>query len=647
MSKAMNLNRPLRSPLWLLGLGCLSLPARTALGDPPPMTCEGDRYIGFAPQRASCVPIPNSAWHGAPLFQGDISGDLANYCVFTWTGNGPPLLGKLPTWGSGLDSPKLDCAVVTPHATELTMENQAALEAAFRAQADAVAPLPTPAPNSLAQPPTKVLVVDSSEQTGFPFPAEGLIEHGKMVGMIVRQLACPPGSPTCAAEVANTLALPLVKTPSGFARVSSGGRFGSFGDLALAIHQAMATAGTQPGKTVINLSVGWDGSRYGGHFAADQLRQLSPPIRAIYTAISLAVCRGALVIAASGNSVDGPNQSTGPSHPGAWEAKPAPTATQCSALAPGVTLPLPATSYQRLVYAVGGVDGRDTDLPNRRPLSRPPLVAPASHVSISNGAAEITDVFTGSSVASAVASAAAAIAWRYKPNQGAHDVMKLVREGGVPLPGRSVELTRELCFAPDCNNDVTRVSICGTLKRLQQLGASTNPQCTKSSAFRDARPDITTQSIQPLVCTQPVVTPVTATAPCVGQYYSLEPLSAHECPASQLANHHARPFSTPQPDGIACPTCPMELFAAYLNLNRDYAGKLRKPTIVIKPFNQDKKIIDLVVNEEALFYADPIKVEELPFSSTDTEWATVDFEVEADSGAYSSSSALIIVKDLP
>lgn len=643
----MILNRPLRSPLWLFGLGCFSLAARTAMADPPLATCEGDRYIGFAPQRSSCVPIPNSAWHVEPLFNGDISGDLANYCVFTWYGSGPPAIAKLPTWGFGLDSPKLDCAVVTPHATELTMENQAALEAAFRAQVDSVAPLPTPTPNSLGQPPTKVVVVDSSEQTGFPFPAEGLIEHGKMVGMIVRQLACPPGSPTCAAEVANTLALPLIRSATGLVRDPTGGRFGSFGDLALAIHQAMATAATQPGKTVLNLSVGWDGARYGGNFPADDLHQLSPPIRAIYTAISLAVCQGALVVAASGNSVDGPNPSMGPSHPGAWEAKAAPTVAQCSALAPGVTLPVPTTSYQRIVYAVGGVDGRDTELPNRRPLSRPPLVAPASHISISNGAAEITDVFTGSSVASAVASAAAAIAWRYKPNQGAHDVMKLVREAGVLLPGRSVELTRELCVAPDCNNNVARVSICGTLKKLQQLGASTNPQCTKSSAFRDARPDITTQSIQPLECTQPVVQPVAALAPCVGQYYSLDPLSTHDCPASQLENHHARPFSTPQPDGIACPTCPMEVFAAYLNLNRDYAGKLRKPTIVIKPFNQDKKIIDLVVNEEALFYADPIKVEELPFSSTDTEWATVDFEVEADSGAYSSSSPLIIVKDLP
>lgn len=632
---------PTRSTLWTLLLAGVAGPS-TAFASS--VTCDGDRYISVARVRSDCATPPGSPWNLAPLFSGDIGGELSRYCLFTWQGQGAPRPDLLPPVGTGADAPALDCAVIVPHATELTMENQAAMEAAFRTQVDALTSLPTPTAASLAQPPSKVIVVDSSRATGFPFPAEGLIEHGKMVGMVVRQLACPAGG-TCAAEVANTLALPLTKAPGGgFQRNPNGGRFGSFGDLALAIHQGVATAATQAGKTVMNISIGWDGTLYGGAFVGDDWASLSPPIRSIYSAISLAYCRGALVIAAAGNASDGPAPSAGPTHPAAWEAKPAPTAARCAVLAPGVALPNPVTSYRRMIYAVSGVDGRDLDLANRRPSSRPPLVGPADHVTISNGAAEITDVFTGSSVAAAVASAAAAISWRYRPNQSSHDAMKLVRDGGVLLGGKTVEFARESCLAPDCTPNVARVSICGTLKRLQTLGFSTNPNCTKSVAFRDERPVITTDSLSPLVCAQPASTPVPAIAPCEGEYYSAVAGISQSCPANQLANHLARPFSTPQPDGIACPTCPMIDLSAVINLNPDYAGLLSKPTIVIKPIGGTEKIVELSIDPVALGNTDPIKVTNLPFSSAQTEWATVDFEVEADSGPYSSSSPLIIKK---
>lgn len=613
-----------------------------AWADPAPAPCEGDRYIGYASTPEACTNLSIQGWDSAPLFTGEVPLELGRYCLFTRDDTQPP--APFPTFNWGPDSPTVDCAVVTAHATELSVENQAALEAAFRAEADAVNPLPAPSANIGNQPPTKVIVVDASKTNGFPLPSEGMIEHGKLMGMIVRQLACPAGSPVCAAEVANSLALPLVRTSSGLERRPNGGRFGSFGDLAQAIRQGVTLAGTQGGRTIFNLSVGWDGARYGGVFAGTNWQTLSPPIRAIYSALSYASCRGVLTIAASGNSTDGPDPSTGPSHPGAWEAKAAPTAARCSSLM-GTNVPPPATTYRRLVYAVGGVDGRDLDLANRRPTSRPPLVAPGDHATVSNGQGEITDVFTGSSISAAVASAAAAIAWRYDPLANPHDIMRRVRQQGTQLPGRTVEFAREACVAPDCNPNVYRVSICGILESAFLNGASADPNCTQSLAFRDARPDITTQSIQPLVCTQPAMAATPAIAPCVGQYYSESGTPPQECPANQLANHHARPFSTPQPDKIACPTCPMEVFTAMLNLNRDYSGLLSKPTIVIKPFNQDKKIIDLVVDEEALYYADPIKVENLPFNSSETEWATVDFEVNAASGAYSSSSPLIIVKD--
>lgn len=634
----------LRCALWVatpLVLGLPSSSASAALG-----ACEGDRYVGLAPNPSACVSPPNSHWQAARLFPSDAPAELAHYCAFTWSDPSPPKLDDLPsTWGTN-NNPTLDCAVVAPHSTELSEENQVALETAFRTQVDEVPVLPSPSPPLLVAPPTKVVVVDASQATGFPYPASGLIAHGKMVGTIVRQLACPTGSPICAAAVANTLALPLVRDGDTFRREPTGGRFGSWGDLAVAIHSALSVSAAAPGNnTVINLSVAWDPA-WGGAYLAGNWQSLEPPLRAVHSAISLAVCRGALIIASSGNASGGPDESTGAGYPAAWEAKPAPVPARCAALG-APALPLANTTYQRMVYAVGGVDGRDLDLPNARPGSRPPIVAPSDHVTISDGVGQITDVYTGSSVGAAVTSAAASIVWRYRPTTRSHDVMARVRAGSAALLGHPVQIARDLCAGAACPVTAGRTSICGAVLQACAGGVCPAFSCTISPAFRDERPDLTNSLVPPEWSAAGLAHQSPAVAPCEGTYYSSTIISPQQCPADALANHNAKPFSTPQPGGIACPTCPLEVTHAILNLDKTYKGLLSKPTIVIKPFGGDKKIIPLSLDPVSLDNADTIEVTDLPFSSSDTEWATVDFEVNADSGPYSSSSPLIIVKDLP
>src|SRR5262249_30891555 len=111
----------------------------------------------------------------------------------------------------------------------------------------------------------------------------------------------------------------------GVRDVAAGGTHGSPKDVAAAIYQAVVTGKSVGGipNVVINLSVGWEPQWASGF--VDTKRSAFGTLRAattaVYEAIRFASCRGALVVAAAGNTGIG---KTGPMYPAAWELQPAP-----------------------------------------------------------------------------------------------------------------------------------------------------------------------------------------------------------------------------------------------------------------------------------------------------------------------------------
>lgn len=613
----------------------------TSLADPPPEVCTGDQYIGVAPNPASCSGSIDG-WKRTKLFGSGLPAELSRYCLVTKDRLIPaPKVSDLPNWG--VDSPKLDCQVVVPHAADFEAENRAALETSFRSQVESLDPLPAAL---VSAPPTNVLVVDSSRPVGFPLPSEGLIDHGKFVGMVSRQLACPNGSPVCAAVVASTLALPLYVDPlSGVVvRDPNGGKFGSLGDISKAIWSAAQEAAAQPGPDIINLSIGWMPS-VGGNYVGTNWLSLSPPIRAVHAALSYASCHGALIIAAAGNTEGGPNEQPGAIYPAAWEGKPAPDGARCSALNATPPSPPITTSYKRLVYAVAGVDPRDAVLASARPGSLPPLVASADHATISSNN-EITSIFTGSSVAAAVTSAAAALAWRYDTQLRNHEVMALLRGVFDPVPGLTVEIPRDGCSGGACPTDVRRVSLCKAVAAACDGGANcATPTCPGPITPRDVRPTDLTYTLDgtEVVAIQPAVSDQgPAGGVCEGDYWSSSP--GNICPADTYSNSYARPLSGPHGGKVVCSACSYRLTSVYLDIAQEFGGGvLSQPTLVIKSTGgEDPKIIPLTIDQGALDEPRTIVVEGLPFDATTVEKATIDFKVDFGNGAYSSSDVLII-----
>lgn len=109
--------------------------------------------------------------------------------------------------------------------------------------------------------PTRVEVIDSAvTHRGDGEPGRGCLAHGRAMGLIVRDLACPASGASCRASVASTLALPLVAKADGTLQrdTENGGFFGTTLDLARAVEDAVSAwrsdASHQP--LVISLSLG-------------------------------------------------------------------------------------------------------------------------------------------------------------------------------------------------------------------------------------------------------------------------------------------------------------------------------------------------------------------------------------------------------
>lgn len=585
--------------------------------------CPETRMVGLDPTPATnCPSSTDPNWQLKNLFPyGAASPELRNYCAYDWVASGSPTVGTLPK--AGHPSPRhwltADCQVVAPFSHPYERRNAAMFETAFLDQVQALAAPPVGGGH-----PTKVIVADTAPGAAFPFGTAGRAGHGRAMSALVRRLACPqngrPGT-FCGAEVATEVALPMIRTPTGHrADLVNGGFFGRFTDIASAVHLGLhrgLARGTASG-IIINLSLGWDG-RWGGEIPATGWQDLPPPVRAVYSALAEARCRQALVIAATGNDAGGPDRTLGAAYPAAWESEPAPDAPRCAPLGGGGSVP--GALHNPLVFGVGGVDGADQTLINARPGDAPRIVAPAAHMSVSQGPHYQSPLYSGSSVAAAVATSAAAMAWTYQPWLNAEQVMDLVH-------GRAVSLGSVNCVVGvGCFYPPRRVSVCRTVEAACAGGVCTAPVCAPSPAFRDARAHgFSTAGVPaPPSYTMTSLTRVTPGLPCTRDIVgATAATTTFPCPSSQLYSAYASPFSGPQPGPRYCPSCSMINSDIHIGIDAAITDHLSNPVLVVS-FTSGGDAAYTIEGVGTLSGGDTVDVHMDNVDSNDLAKATIEF----------------------
>ncbi|MEL7450135.1 MAG: S8 family serine peptidase, partial [Pseudomonadota bacterium] len=386
-------------------------------------------------------------------------------------------------------------------------------------------------------------------------------QHGYTLMSLARDMLCEANG-TCGVEVVSQLGLPLVRCGSvtGFCRnEANGGYAGTMGDLAMAIRSQVEDWGTgNVDNLVINLSLGWD-SRFGGETPVSNSRVAA---QAVYAALQDAACRGAIVIAATGNRVSGPDSNLGPLLPGGWETEAAPNTTQCQSIVSRQSeIRRPGGLYRPLVYAAGAVR-TDNSKAETRTEGESRLVAYGDHaVAQVDGVTPPapSQIYTGSSVSAAVVSAAAAAAWHFSPAVGPAQVMTSVYDSSTGV-GR----TAEFCLGGGaCSFDVRRVNVCQAIDKIcgDFGGALCSPLTCEAPG--DVLRGLPEDDIDALFAGAPTfdvstLTKVTALDVCRPglEIHTLPGTNLQDpCPQRQYYAVQATPWTDGQPEGQFCPNC--------------------------------------------------------------------------------------------
>ncbi len=324
-------------------------------------------------------------------------------------------------------------------------------------------------------------------------------------------------------------------------------------------------------KLVLNASLGWNPEL--GGTEADPL-QFPVAARAVFDALGYARCEGALPIAAVGNTLHGPVDDTGPILPAAWISRSVDPGS-CATPPPGP-----------LLWAAGGVGANNERLFNSRLDGEPPLVAFSDHAHPASAAGDLFGTLTGSSVASAVVSAAAAAVWYYRSDLQPPQVINAVFGSGVDV-GRSASV---LPLGASEGLAVRRVDVCtAAANACAVAGCATPPACRTVgqltqddvglavSAFDCGGGtycpfDLSTLDMEvedDEICEETIS--FTGAVPAPGT-----------CPHKTLPGLLARSSVGPQPCSDPCPSC-LELLSSpgtlYLQIDGDFEGELRDPLL--------------------------------------------------------------------
>lgn len=401
----------------------------------------------------------------------------------------------------------------------------------------------------------------------------GNSDHGFALAKLAEDLLCGQGSPApCRADVSHQLALPIVDFDplDLIATVRSeqhGGFFGSIDRLALALQQAVD--GSSANHLVINLSVAWNGEEFSG---TEEIAKMDVPVQAMYAALGFASCRGALVVAAAGNRLGGPEAEEGPLLPAGWETRSAPDAATCQqdywVESHGEDSGLDQGSGEPLIYAVAGVRADNVPLANARPGSEPKIVALGDHagVEIPGTATDTyrTTVLTGSSVATTVVASAAAALWYERPDLSRAELMD-----HLYFSGESVERNAADYYYPNGSASVSRrVSQCAALRSVcskdKDKDKDNEPEpCTSGGVTCLEPPGLTSKNTS--TCSTILFDAATmlldnpeAAQLCTSLNHmsGTEPPNTDPCPFLQFYGIDARHWTGPQPGDDPCSSCP-------------------------------------------------------------------------------------------
>lgn len=458
---------------------------REATADLEDGMCSRKRVVGRAPaNRSDCAPRAN--WTVTNVLEKgtqylvdhpvDLPGNAGRYCVYQWNAGGAPTDIQLNGLMSTLEEPSLDCMAIKPmpppelpQPTPLDDTLAPVLQSLFWDRASAVTLEELESTEDLRRP-VRVSFVDT---VPFTFTDYFTYPHGEMLKRMVLDLACPGIAPAdCAVKAVRILAMPRLSLTS--TDYTHGGVGGTLTDSAAALmeaHRRWMLNGKDEGELhIVNLSLGWIDDAFenpGANMIANA--------ESIHTALKHLSCHGEIVVAAAGNG-DPLTCSEDAVYPARWQTEPAPTAAQCATLL-GVTqanLPVAIPNTTRpLLYAAAGLTLGDELLYSTPDLSVSPLVAIADHAV--GGNPENAMIMTGTSVAAAVTTAAAAMAGSYNPGGDGWDAMDAVYDGAVVMPDLDVTLPM-----PGSHPTVRRVSICGALTEACAAWGSCGfvPTCT-------------------------------------------------------------------------------------------------------------------------------------------------------------------------
>lgn len=612
--------------LALIGVGCLEAEADLDIGAREKgvlstAECPGTRRVGFWTGAGSC-PAQTAVWRGGRMFNATLPAEpeLARYCLYDWAGAGAPNPLSVPG-GAAWTEP--DCQVLVPYGHPHEEDAAPILDASFHTQLQALVRLPVASPSPS---PSRVLIVDSAIDQPLPDPSTGFLEHGRVMGVIARELGCPDPNGACLVAVSNQLALPLIQENGAVVRDEThGGKFGTLSDLARAIYDGFRILdGPGQDRVLINISVGWP-PEFGGSFTFDNWQTLSPPVRAVYSVLNWVSCRGGLIVAAAGNNPGG-TSLPGAAYPAMWELKPAPNAARCATLAN--SFPGPSTStYRPLVFASTGVDQRDFVLATTRAGGIAQLVAPAAHTALDDNGS-YTGTYVGSSLAAANTTAIAGVVWAYLgASASPYDVMELLTNSGVALPG----VTPDFCLSGQvCRTQARRLSLCRAVQSAcAQTGTCGPPVfCPLSPAGRDARPvgmDFST----------PVPTDSSDGRALVS--------TTNPSPVERNITVYDSPGTHPFPPDPLCPVCILKTNGTLiLGISNPDGYDLSEPTLrgII---DGQKKTIPLATVDQNKIDEDGavIEVTDLPFAPSSVTSLAIEFVINDD---YAHADQLMIEK---
>ncbi|EDM77573.1 hypothetical protein PPSIR1_02773 [Plesiocystis pacifica SIR-1] len=534
------------------------------MGAHPPVECPGTRrVIGVLidPDEGSCdgFDIPNE-WVGSEMFStgsphvaglsGPVPDGLRRFCMFEWQPSYAPVDdGMYASLFDAIDNYSMmplefvapDCLGEYVQGDLSDEGNVRALRDAFLANVDALSAAEAESLPVAGYP--GVGVIDSLSQEAAELPwLTPVSDHGDQMGELIRDVLCPHEGKECTQSVEYSLALDRSER-TGLIDWYEGGSLGSQGSLALAIYYYVkaqreaweADPDAVMPRMVLNLSVGWspDPALYDTVLDPDR-----GPKQALEEVLRYASCQGALVFTAAGNNPDEacPGNHVGGLAPATYEGVPAPEPSYCKAMdfwpADEDNYPVfPKTpTYRPLVYAVGGVDGHDEALINARLKGTPRQVATGSSGVAMDDAGVLTTPLSGSSVATAAVTAAAAQLISVRPDLTPAEVAEAVWERGWAI-GETSDFQLGAANLP-----VRRLSVCGAI-------APEVPWLTCSAEAPDPKGNLGDYSSEvQAVLNDPTTNMATSVQPVVDPNPVCEVISWNE-------------LVRPQPETPICPHC--------------------------------------------------------------------------------------------